>query len=393
MSKWEQVKLGDIGKIVTGTTPSTKNIEYYNANDIPFYKPNDLSETKVSYLIEATNYLSELAKTKLRILPKGSVLVTCIGTIGKIGVALIECSCNQQINAIIPNLKKIDSQYLAYSLFNMRKYMQGIANAAIVPILNKSNFSNIEIIIPPLQTQKQIAKTLDTAAELLAMRKQQLVELDNLIKATFYDMFSDPSTNLRRWNQSTVGKTIEVIEAGWSTDGEKRKKREDEKAVLKVSAVTSGYFRGSEYKVLDKDLEIKKYVYPHKGDLLFSRANTRELVGATCMIFDDYPDLLLPDKLWRIKFNNLADLFYMKYTLSDSSVRNSLSNVSTGTSGSMYNVSMDKLKSLIVPLPPIELQTQFANIVTKIEEQKAIVKQAIDETQHLFDSLMSEYFE
>lgn len=224
MSKWEQVKLGDIGKIVTGTTPSTKNIEYYNANDIPFYKPNDLSETKVSYLIEATNYLSELAKTKLRILPKGSVLVTCIGTIGKIGVALIECSCNQQINAIIPNLKKIDSQYLAYSLFNMRKYMQGIANAAIVPILNKSNFSNIEIIIPPLQTQKQIAKTLDTAAELLAMRKQQLVELDNLIKATFYDMFSDPSTNLRRWNQSTVGKTIEVIEAGWSTDGEKRKK-------------------------------------------------------------------------------------------------------------------------------------------------------------------------
>lgn len=126
---------------------------------------------------------------------------------------------------------------------------------------------------------------------------------------------------------------------------------------------------------------------------MFSRANTRELVGATCMIFDDYPDLLLPDKLWRIKFNNLADLFYMKYTLSDSSVRNSLSNVSTGTSGSMYNVSMDKLKSLIVPLPPIELQTQFANIVTKIEEQKAIVKQAIDETQHLFDSLMSEYFE
>ena len=144
---------------------------------------------------------------------------------------------------------------------------------------------------------------------------------------------------------------------------------------------------------MDNRVNVKKYVFPHKYDLLFSRANTKELVGATSIVFEDYPDLLLPDKLWRIEFNSIANFIYMKYVLSDSSVRRSLSNDSTGTSGSMFNISMEKLKSTSIPLPPIELQKQFATIVTKIEEQKSLVKKAIDETQYLFDSLMSEYFE
>ena len=286
-----------------------------------------------------------------------------------------------------------DYLYVHLSSNAFQKMLQSKMKGGIQKHLGHKTISEQMILLPPLENQIQIAKTLDTAAELLAMRNQQLAELDNLIKSTFYDMFDDPTTNEKGWDHCSVGKTIKVIEAGWSVYGVKRQKGNDERAVLKVSAVTSGYFRETECKVLDKDLNIKKYVYPHKNDLLFSRANTRELVGATCIIFEDYPDLLLPDKLWRIEFNSLANVIYMKYILSDNSVRNSLSNVSTGTSGSMYNVSMEKLKVINVPLPPIELQTQFATIVAQIEEQKALVKKAIDETQYLFDSLMSEYFE
>lgn len=251
----------------------------------------------------------------------------------------------------------------------------------------------LSIPIPPIDVQRRITDTLDKIQEIIDGHKKQLEELGNLIKATFYNMFGDPVTNQKGWPCCIVGKTIKALEAGWSADGEQREKGNDEIAVLKVSAVTSGFFKETEYKVLNKSLEVRKYVFPHKGDLLFSRANTRELVAATCLIFDDYPDLLLPDKLWRIEFNDLANFVWMKYVLSDTSIRKGLSNSSTGTSGSMYNVSMNKLKSTSIPLPPVELQAQFADIVYKIEEQKAIVKQSIIESETLFNSLMSKYFD
>jgi len=136
-----------------------------------------------------------------------------------------------------------------------------------------------------------------------------------------------------------------------------------------------------------------KYVFPEKGDLIFSRANTREMVGATAILDRDYPDLLLPDKLWKILFLDFVNVYFMKYILSTPAIRSEFSNQSTGTSGSMYNASMEKFKNIKIPLPPLSLQTQFAAIVQKIEQQKALVQQSIDETQTLFDSQMSQYFD
>ena len=139
---------------------------------------------------------------------------------------------------------------------------------------------------------------------------------------------------------------------------------------MKVSAVTKGYFIPSECKVLEDQTKIKKYVFPQKGDLLFSRANTRELVGATAVVTQDYPEYILPDKLWRIQFTKIVDVWYMKYILSSKSIRSIFSAVSTGTSGSMFNVSMEKFKSVVIPVPPLELQNQFASFVQQVDKSK-----------------------
>ena len=96
------------------------------------------------------------------------------------------------------------------------------------------------------------------------------------------------------------------------------------------------------------------------------------MVGATAIVKEDYPSLILPDKLWKIKFRDNVNVFYMKYVLSSKSVRNQFSVVSTGTSGSMYNVSMDKFKAIEVPLPPIELQNQFADFVHQVDKSKFV---------------------
>ena len=200
MSKWKKVRLGDLGKVVTGNTPSTNNADYYESNDIEFYKPNDLVEDKVNKLVSSTAYISLKAQGKVRLLPQGSVLTTCIGIIGKVGIIDNLATCNQQFNAIIPNQEKIESSYLAYSILNKSKYLKGIANAAVVPIINKTQFSNVEIVLPPIEVQRKIAETLDAASVLITLRKKQLTELDNLIKAIFHDMFGDPVLNEKGWD-------------------------------------------------------------------------------------------------------------------------------------------------------------------------------------------------
>jgi type I restriction enzyme S subunit len=390
VSKWERVRLGSINNYQSSSiTPMTEPNKIFELYSVPSFENNYPEIIKGA----------EIGSSKVRV-QKGDVLLCKINPRINRVWSVTQYTEFEQIAStewIVIRNDNVFTNYLVWCLKSqpfrnlMTTNVTGIGGS--LTRVQPKQVYEYKIPLPPLKTQKQIAKTLDTASELLRMRKKQLAELDGLIKSVFYDMFGDPVTNEKGWNTYPVEKTIKFLEAGWSVDGEQRIKEINETAVLKVSAVTSGYFRETEYKVLDKNKEIKKYVFPHKGDLLFSRANTRELVGATCVIFDDYPDLILPDKLWRIEFNAYANSFFMKNLLSDESIRLSLSNISTGTSGSMFNVSMEKLKSLKVPVPPIELQTQFASIVTKIEEQKALVKKAIDETQYLLDSLMSRYFD
>lgn len=194
------------------------------------------------------------------------------------------------------------------------------------------------------------------------------------------------------WDCFTIGKLISTIESGWSGNGKQREKHADEIAVLKVSAVTKGYFIPTECKVLDDQHNIKKYVYPQKGDILFSRANTKEMVGATVLIKKDYPDLILPDKLWKIRFCTDVNPIYMKHVLSTTTVRNAFSAASTGTSGSMYNVSMEKFKGVIIPVPPLSVQNEFAAFVERVDQQKQTVQQSFEKLELMKKALMQEYF-
>ena len=180
--------------------------------------------------------------------------------------------------------------------------------------------------------------------------------------------------------------------AGESVNGEARLLEKGEKAVLKISAVTYGYLDPSEYKVIQNQKGIKKYVYPQKGDLLFSRANTRELVGATAIVPRDFPDLLLPDKLWRLTFHNGLNTYFVKHVLSTDAVRMAMSKQATGTSGSMFNISMEKLKKLTVPVPPLPLQNQFAAFVEQADKSKFTMQRQLSEIEILSSSLKQKFF-
>lgn len=138
---------------------------------------------------------------------------------------------------------------------------------------------------------------------------------------------------------------------------------------------------------------LKKIVTPEKGDLLFSRANTYELVGATCLIREDYPYLLLPDKLWKIKPDKSQLCSeYLKFVLSHAAIRKKISNNASGTSGSMLNISMSKLKLINITIPPIDLQQKFASIVQQVEQIRQHQEQSKQQIDHFFNVLMQKAF-
>jgi type I restriction enzyme S subunit len=245
----------------------------------------------------------------------------------------------------------------------------------------------LTIPLPPLATQKQIAITLDTAAELLAMRKQQLAELDNLIKSTFYDMFGDPFNNDKGWEFKTLDDICIKI-----TDGEHINPTFVNNGIRMVMANNvrdNVDFNGCKY-ISDKDYKkFSKKCNPELGDvLLVSRGAT---IGRAC-INDSLEKFSLMGSVILLKPNkNIVDRNYLLSWLQNKRVRPYI--VNTSSASAQQAIYMKDLKKRTIFYPPLSLQNHFASKVTKIEEQKALVKKAIDETQYLFDSLISEYFE
>ena len=188
---FKKVKLSDLGDIYTGNTPSKNNKDFYNSNDIMFIKPDTLSYN-IKNIENSNEYISEKAREKARIIPKNSLLVSCIGNIGKLGINNEPVAFNQQINAIVHNNKIESSKYLAYVLKFNQKKLQSIANAPVVPIINKNDFSKFEVYIhDDLNIQKRIVDILDKAMVLIQKRQEEIRYLDYLIKSKFIEMFGD----------------------------------------------------------------------------------------------------------------------------------------------------------------------------------------------------------
>ena len=384
-------RLGDVCTIVSGTTPKSSCPEYWDG-DINWVTPAELNnESDVIYESQRKITKQAVIDSSLKPFPAGTVLLSSRAPIGKVAIAGTEMYCNQGFKNLICS-DAIYNRYLYHYLKNKTEYLNSLGRGATFKEISKSIVEEIEIPLPSLEEQRRIAALLDKVSNLITKRRAQLDKLDLLVKARFVEMFGDPETNPMNWPIVGIGAITKTIDSGWSGNGTQREKKAGEIAVLKVSAVTKGYFIPEECKVLDDQGNIKKYVFPQKGDLLFSRANTKEMVGATAIIREDYPELILPDKLWKIRFSDVTNVVYMKYILSSKTIRNKFSAASTGTSGSMYNVSMEKFKAIQIPMPEISIQNQFASFVESVEKSKFTIQQSLDKLETLKKALMQQYF-
>jgi type I restriction enzyme S subunit len=206
---WEMKKLIELGEVQTGTTPPTRNKEFYGAF-IPFVKPPHFKPNgTISF---SSSGLSKIGLTKGRLIKKNSILMVCIGaSIGKTGITLIPISCNQQINAFTPNEKCLPKFYyhLLSSDYFFKKVMKRSSQATL-PMINKTKWQNIEIPLPPLPQQKQIVAILDKAFAAIDTAKanaaQNLQNAKELFESYLQNVFEN------RWNDWEEKRLDEICE-------------------------------------------------------------------------------------------------------------------------------------------------------------------------------------
>jgi len=171
---WVWATYAQIGEVTTGFTPPTADTENFGG-DIPFFKPTDLGAG--DNVVMAREFLSEKGAAKGRLLPAGSVLVTCIGaTIGKTGLARVDCATNQQINAVTTEQDLAESAYVYSWTVSPSGYKQILDNASAttLPILNKSKFEALPIPLPPLAEQQRIVAEVDRRFSLVCETEAQV---------------------------------------------------------------------------------------------------------------------------------------------------------------------------------------------------------------------------
>ncbi|WP_298945976.1 restriction endonuclease subunit S [uncultured Campylobacter sp.] len=193
LNSWQVKKLCDTSDIITGSTPPKNEPKFYG-NEYPFFKPTDLND---GYLVKfARDNLSEAGKQISRQLPPKSVLVTCIGaTIGKTGLIRVEGSCNQQINAIVPK-ENLLPEYVYFYVISAQFQNLILENASstTLPILNKSKFEALPILLPPLSEQNlivaQIEKRFKAADNALNLIEQNLKKAEILKQSILSKAFN-----------------------------------------------------------------------------------------------------------------------------------------------------------------------------------------------------------
>jgi type I restriction enzyme S subunit len=169
--EWEERRLGEVGEIITGNTPSTQETNNYGGKRL-FVSPADIEDQR--YITRSKTTLTELGFSKTRKIKAGSILFVCIGsTIGKIAQNKIECATNQQINSLVPNAAY--SSDFIYSLLEANSQKIKLLSATqAVPIINKSLFSSISLLFPSINEQQKIAACLSSLDDLIAAQAEKI---------------------------------------------------------------------------------------------------------------------------------------------------------------------------------------------------------------------------
>lgn len=389
MNKSGLVKISEIAEIVTGNTPSMKVKEYYGGN-IPWVKPAEVT-SQYQPITETLQTLTEKGAKKARVIPKDSILITCIGNIGRVGIAGTDLATNQQINSLVLN-ESVMPDYIFFALKYLGPRLENSSTGTTLSIVNKTSLGEFKIPVPEKKLQNEISKRL-MKIENIQARKRILKGLyEELLESSFVKLFENSLKETKSFHR--LSKLLDKIENGWSPVCQKEPAKEGEYGVLKLSAVSYGVYNPKENKAMKEGSEPKLNCEVEKGDFLFTRKNTYELVGACAYVQETPPRMMLPDIIFRLKIKDENELnpIFLWGLFNNSFFREKIRKLASGSAGSMPNISKQRLLGLEIPVPDIKKQKKYAEIYKKVRELQDKNKLQEKEIVNLQRSLSSKYF-
>lgn len=383
-------KLKEIFDLQMGKTPSRNNPDYWCTEDNKWISIADLTKTG-KYISDTKEFLSDAAvkESGIKIIPANTVIMSFKLSIGKTAITAEDMYSNEAIMAFHDkHAVDILPEYIFY-LFKYRNWDESSNKAVMGKTLNKATLAEMEIDVCSIKKQREIVAVLDKMMRVLVNREKELFLLDNLIKARFVEMFGDPDINPKGWTECALSEKLNVV-GGYAF----KSNMFDEDGgipVLRIGNINNGYFKPVNLVYWQEDEKLERYaMYP--GDLVMSLTGTvgKDDYGNVCILGDDYEMYYLNQRNAKLEIKEGIDKFYISQLLKFEQIKKKLTGISRGVR--QANISNKDILNLVVPVPPIELQNQFAEFVKQIDKSKVKVQKALEETQKLFDSLMQQYF-
>ena len=380
-------KLSDVFDLQMGKTPSRDNNMYWKDGNLPWVSIADLSKSQI-YIENSKDMITNLAAkdTLMKCIPQDTVIMSFKLSLGKTAITKTPLYTNEAIMAFIDKkVIQIEPVYI-YFLFRNIKWGQYTNNAVKGKTLNKKFFSDFQINIPEYIQQKKIASILIRINKILEYKHSLIKAYDALIKSRFVELFGNPVLNEKGWNLTSLESVCQSIYGGGTPS-----KKIKEYYMGTIPWVTSKDMKSD--IIVDSIEHITQVaidnsstkIIPPESVLIVIRSGILKHTLPVCI---NKSRVTINQDLKALVLDERCKAIYLQYLLK-ALEKDILSGVRAVTAD---NIEFNSLKKRKIPIPPINIQIKFSQMVNQINKLKSDVQKSIDETQLLMDSLMQEYF-
>ena len=354
----EKIKLGELGEVVSGSTPKT-NIKDYWDGEILWITPAEIQEDDY-YIADTQRKITNLAveKTNLKLLPKGTVLLSSRAPIGKVAICDNDMYCNQGFKNIICS-DRLENRYVYYFLKYNVEYIKSLGRGATFKEISKGIVENLEIPYIEKKEQIEIANKLDKITEILKIKKQQIKQFDEIIKSQFVEMFENKNY------EKLSGKELFSFSSGKFLEASKR---------LENGVPVYGG-NGVAWYTDEPLIDFNTIVIGRVGAYCGNVKLIKEPVWIT--------DNAIFIKQFKKDVYNIDFLYYMMELVDFSRF---------AQFSGQPKITQKPLEEFNYVVPPIQEQIKFSNIVKQIDKQKFEIENSLKEMQELYEALMERYF-
>ena len=367
------IMLGDICKFQSGGTPARGKAEYFNGS-IPWITTTALTGGQID-ANDAVDWITEKAikESSAKIIPQNSIMVGMRVGVGKVAINTVAMSTNQDIISLLEvDESKWNKDFLCKYLQSKREYLNSQARGATIKGIKIDVLSKLIVPQISLEDQRHISQAIDNVKRIIDFRKQEIRELDELIKARFVEMFGDPKFNDKDWNVATILDYYDV----------KGGKRIPKGMGYSESVTKHPYLRATDMKnatIVDDDIHyiddevyeyIKRYTVKN-GDVYLTNVGVN--LGMAGVIPDKYDGANLTENAVKLvpKKEKVIDGVFLSHYINSPGIQEYINErkMSVG----VPKLAIFRIETMPLLLPPMKLQNQFADFVNQVNKSKVAI--------------------